>query len=166
MKGNPEVIDLLNKGLGLELTAINQYLAQSKMCKNWGYHRLAQKQYQDYQEERLHAETLIDRILFLEGTPNIRVGDQIKLGTTVQEQLKNDLDLEMSAVGFYNEMISVCARLKDTGSRELAEFLLRDSEEDVHELEAQLRMIKEIGMENFLIEQIGDGAGKAKHKHD
>lgn len=156
MKGNQEVIDLLNKGLALELTAINQYLAQSKMCKNWGYHKLARRQFTDYQEERTHAEKLIDRILFLEGTPNIRVGDQIKLGTTVQEQLQNDLQLETGAVAFYNDMVAACLRLKDTGSREIAEYLLRDSEEDVHELEAQLRLISQIGIENFLIEQIGE----------
>lgn len=156
MKGNPEVISLLNKGLAVELTAINQYLAQSKMSKNWGYHKLARKQFSDYQEERTHAEKLIDRILFLEGTPEIRVGDQIHLGASVQEQLENDLKLEMSAVNFYNELVSVCSRVKDTGSREIAEYLLRDSEEDVHELESQLNLIKQIGIENFLIEQIGD----------
>jgi bacterioferritin len=158
MKGNPEVLTLLNQGLALELTAINQYLAQSKMSKNWGYHKLAAKQFVDYQEERSHAEAIIDRILFLEGTPDIKVGDKIKLGTTIPEQLANDLDLELGAVNFYNEMVAVCSRVKDAGSRELAEFLLRDSEEDVHELEAQLRLLKQIGLENFLIEQIGDPA--------
>ena len=158
MKGNSEVIDLLNKGLALELTAINQYLAQSKMCKNWGFHKLAGKQFIDYQEERTHAEALIDRILFLEGMPEIRVGDQIRLGLNVKEQLENDLHLEMTAVNFYNELISVCVRVKDTGSREIAEFLLKDSESDVQEIEAQLNLIKQIGLENFLIEQIGDAA--------
>ncbi len=162
MKGHAEVVDLLNKGLALELTAINQYLAQSKMCENWGYHKLAQKQFNDYQEERTHAEKLLERILFLEGTPNIKVGDQIQLGTTVQEQLENDLKLELSVVSFYNEVVATCVRLKDSGSREIAEFLLRDSEEDVHELEAQLNLIKQIGIESFLIEQIGDSSKKKK----
>ncbi len=157
MKGNPEVIGLLNKGLALELTAINQYLAQSKMCKNWGYHKLAAKQFVDYQEERTHAEKLIDRILFLEGMPEIKVGDQIHLGESVEEQLQNDLKLESGAVHFYNELVTVCSKLKDTGSREIAEYLLKDSEQDVHELEAQLNLIKQIGLQNFLIEQIGDG---------
>jgi bacterioferritin len=156
MKGNSQIIDLLNKGLALELTAINQYLAQSKMCENWGYHKLAQKQFGDYQEERSHAEKLIARILFLEGMPNIKVGDKINLGTNVQEQLENDLKLEASVVEFYNEMVAACSQLKDSGSREIAEFLLRNSEEDVHELEAQLNLIKQIGLQNFLIEQIGD----------
>jgi bacterioferritin len=156
MKGNPQIIGLLNKGLSLELTAINQYLAQSKMCRNWGYHKLATHLFKDYQEERKHAEMLIDRILFLEGMPDIKVGDQIRLGVTVEEQLKNALDLEQSAVNFYNEVVATCAQLKDTGSRDVAEFLLKDSERDVHELEAQLNLIKQIGMQNFLIEQIGD----------
>lgn len=160
MKGHSEIIDLLNKGLALELTAINQYLAQSKMCGNWGYHKLAAKQFVDYQEERAHAEALIDRILFLEGMPEIRVGDKIKLGKNVQEQLENDLELEISAVNFYNELISVCVKMKDTGSREIAEYLLKDSESDVHEIEAQLNLIKQIGLQNFLIEQIGDPAPK------
>ena len=159
MKGNPDVIGLLNQGLGLELTAINQYLAQSKMCKNWGYHRLAARQFKDYQEERKHAEMLIDRILFLEGMPEIKVGDKIKLGTNVQEQLENDLALEQNAVNFYNELVATCVKLKDTGSREIAEFLLKDSEQDVHDLEAQLHLIKQIGLQNFLIEQIGSADG-------
>jgi bacterioferritin len=156
MKGHADVVALLNKGLALELTAINQYLAQSKMCKNWGYHKLAGKQFKDYQEERTHAEAIIDRILFLEGMPEIKVGDQIRLGSNVQEQLENDLKLETNAVQFYNDMVASCAALKDTGSRELAEFLLNNSEEDVHELEAQLNLIKQIGLQNFLIEMIGD----------
>jgi bacterioferritin len=160
MKGNAEVIGLLNQGLALELTAINQYLAQSKMCSNWGYHKLAGKQFKDYQEERKHAEMLIDRILFLEGMPDIKVGDKIRLGSTVQEQLENDLQLELAAVNFYNELVATCVRLKDTGSREIAEFLLKDSENDVHELEAQLNLIKQIGLQNFLIEQIGDAGEK------
>jgi bacterioferritin len=163
MKGNQEIITLLNKGLALELTAINQYLAHSKMSSNWGYHKLAGKQFSDYQEERSHAEMIIDRILFLEGMPDIKVGDQIRLGTTIPEQLENDLQLETTVVNFYNEMISVCMRVKDTGSRELAEVLLRDSEEDVHELEAQVRLLKQIGLENFLIEQIGNAAPAGKH---
>jgi bacterioferritin len=156
MKGHPEVIARLNKGLALELTAVNQYLAQSKMNKHWGYHKLADHLFKDYQEERLHAETLIERILFLEGTPEIKVGEHINLGKNVKEQLENDLALETNAVKFYNEVVEVCAREKDTGSREVAEFLLRSSEDDVQELESQLNLVKTIGLENFLIEMIGD----------
>ncbi len=157
MKGNPEVIILLNKGLALELTAVNQYLAQSKMCKHWGYQKLAAKLFMDYQEERIHAETLIDRVLFLEGNPEIKVGEQIHLGTNVQEQLENDLQLETSTVNFYNQVIPVCTQAKDAGSREISEFLLKSSEEDTLELESQLNLIKQIGLQNYLIEQIGGG---------
>jgi bacterioferritin len=156
MKGHPEVVALLNKGLAVELTAVNQYLAQSKMNKHWGYHKLADHLFKDYQEERLHAETLIERILFLEGTPDIKVGEHINLGKNVKEQLENDLQLETNAVKFYNDVVQVCSREKDAGSREIAEFLLRSSEDDVLELESQLNLIKSIGLENFLIEMIGD----------
>ncbi len=164
MKGNSEVIDLLNKGLALELTAVNQYLAQSMMCKRWGYHKLAQHQYGDYQEERTHAEMVIDRILFLEGKPIINVGEHIDLGTNVQEQIEKDLKLELKVVQFYNEMIAVCTKHKDAGTREVAEFLLKSSEDDVLDLEEQLNLIKQIGLDNYLIEQIGDkNASKGEH---
>ena len=156
MKGHPEVIKLLNKGLAVELTAINQYLTQSKMCKHRGLHKLAAHFFMDYQDERLHAETLIDRILFLEGKPDIKVGEHINLGETVPQMLENDLKLEVGAVDFYNEVVIACTAHKDAGSREVAEFLLRSSEEDVLELENQLKLVKAIGVENFLIEQIGE----------
>ncbi len=158
MKGHADIIQLLNKGLSVELTAVNQYLAQSKMSKHQGYHKLADHFFKDYQEERLHAETLIDRILFLEGKPEIRVGEHINLGENVQQMLENDLKLEVGAVNFYNDVIIACATHKDAGTREIAEFLLRSSEEDVLELENQLKLIKAIGIENYLIEQIGEEA--------
>ena len=156
MRGHPEVIKLLNKGLAVELTAVNQYLTQSKMCKHQGLHKLADHFFTDYQDERLHAETLIDRILFLEGKPDIKVGEQIKLGETVPQMLENDLKLETGAVDFYNDVVIACTKHRDAGSREIAEFLLRSSEEDVLELENQLKLIKAIGVGNYLIEQIGE----------
>ena len=110
----------------------------------------------DYQDQRLHAETLIDRILFLEGKPDIKVGEHINLGEKVPQMLENDLKLEVGAVDFYNEVVIACTTHKDAGSREIAEFLLRSSEEDVLELENQLKLIKAIGVENYLIEQIGE----------
>ena len=134
MKGSPVVIALLNRGLALELAAVNQYLAQSKMCKRWGYHKLADRLYADYQEERTHAELLIERILFLEGSPSIKVGEQLRLGSNVHDQLKDDLNLELGAVRFYNQAISTCLPTKDTGSRETAEFLLKSSEGEVSEI--------------------------------
>jgi bacterioferritin len=156
MKGHPEIIKLLNKGLAVELTAINQYLTQSKMCKHQGFHKLADHFFKDYQDERLHAETLIDRILFLEGKPDIQIGEHINLGEKVPQMLENDLKLEVGAVNFYNDVVIACNTHKDAGSREIAEFLLRSSENDVLELENQLKLIKAIGVENYLIEQIGE----------
>jgi len=161
MKGQKEIIDLLNKGLGYELTAVNQYLAQSMMCKHLGYHKLAQHFFTDYQEERTHAEMLIDRILFLEGVPVIQVGEHINLGTSVKEMIENDVKLETSVVKFYNEVVARCTDLKDAGSRELAEALLKSSEDDVLELESDLKLITNIGLENFLIEMIGEKEGKS-----
>lgn len=155
MKGNAKIIALLNQGLGIELTAVNQYLAQSKMSQRWGYHRLAAHLYADHQDERIHAEKLIERILFLEGSPDIKVGQPVKFGKNVQEMLENDLALETNVVKFYNEVVVQCADLKDAGSRDVAEFLLRSSEQDVQELESQLHLIHKIGLDNYLIEMIG-----------
>jgi len=160
MKGHKVVIDLLNKGLGLELTAINQYMTQSMMAKHGGYHKLAQHFFRDYQEERTHAEMLIDRILFLEGRPIIQVGEHINLGNDVKEMIENDVALETNVVTFYNEVIAKCTEHKDAGSRELAETLLKSSEDDVQELESQLMLISKIGLENFLIEMIGEKVEK------
>jgi bacterioferritin len=165
MKGNAEVIKLLNKGLGLELTAVNQYLAQSKMSKRWGYHKLAAHLYADYQDERTHAEKLIERILFLEGSPDIKVAETIQFGKDVTEMLENDLALETKVVAFYNDVVSRCLELKDTGSREIAEYLLTSSEQDVQELESQLNLIQKIGLENYLIEMIGEEEKEDDHKH-
>lgn len=161
MKGNKEILGLLNQGLGLELTAVHQYLAQSKLCEHWGYHRLAAHFYADYADERSHAEALLSRILFLEGVPDLQVAKPVFLGRTIQEQIEADLKLESQVVQFYNEVIAACARLKDAGSRELADFLLKSSEEDVKEFESQLKLIKQIGLENYAIEMIGNrGDGK------
>src|ERR1700687_5956116 len=105
MKGDPKIIDTLNGGLTIELTAINQYFCQSKMCKNWGFLKLAKKHYEESMGEMKHAEKLIDRILFLEGTPEIARYDVIRVGTDVKEQFENDLVLEMGGVKQYNFLI-------------------------------------------------------------
>jgi len=154
MKGLPEVIDLLNRALTVELTAINQYFCQAKMCKNWGYMKLAAKHYEESMGEMKHAEMLIDRILFLEGVPEIARYDVIRVGTNVQEQFQNDLQLEMSGVNHYNHTIDRCAALKDNGTRDLIEPILRESEEHVDWLETQLSLIKDIGLQNYLTEQM------------
>src|SRR5262249_12380001 len=124
MKGDAKVIDALNAGLTIELTAINQYFCQAKMCKNWGYHKLAAKHYEESMGEMKHAEKLIDRILFLEGVPEIARYDVIRVGTDVKEQLENDLALESHGVKAYNAAIELCTKHKDNGSRELLDGIL------------------------------------------
>src|SRR6202011_3648991 len=117
MKGDPQVIEGLNRALSFELTAINQYFCQAKMCKNWGYFKLAAKHYEESMGEMKHAEKLIDRILFLDGVPEIARYDVIRVGADVREQFENDLALELGGVKHYNEAIDLCMKLKDNGTR-------------------------------------------------
>lgn len=158
MQGNAQVIEALNRGLTIELTAINQYFCQAKMCKNWGYERLAKKHYEEALGEMKHAEMLIDRILFLEGVPEIARYDVIRVGTTVPEQLENDLALETRGVQTYNQAIHLCLQVQDAGSRELLEHILKESEEHVDWLEIQLDLIRALGLQNYLAEQMGEEA--------
>ena len=156
MKGDPQVIDALNRALTVELTAINQYFCQAKMCQNWGYMRLYHKHYHESMGEMKHAEMLIDRILFLEGTPEIARYDVIRVGTDVKEQFENDLKLEMKGVQHYNATVDLCIRLKDNGTRELIEPILKESEEHVDWLETQLHLIDSVGLQNYLSEKMGE----------
>src|SRR5947207_15556547 len=141
MKGNPQVIEALNRALTVELTAINQYFCQAKMCMNWGYKLLGKKHYEESMGEMKHAEKLIDRILFLEGTPEIARYDVIRVGTNVKEQFENDRKLEMKGVKSYNAGVDLCIQLKDGGTRDLMEKILVESEEHVDWLETQLGLI-------------------------
>ena len=163
MKGNPKVIDALNGALTIELTAINQYFCQAKMCKNWGFNKLAAKHYEESMGEMKHAEKLIDRILFLEGVPEIARYDVIRVGTDVKEQFENDLQLEMKGVAAYNAAIKLFADLGDNGSRELVEPILVESEEHVDWLETQLGLIDAVGLQNYLSEQMGGHDGGEGH---
>jgi bacterioferritin len=156
MKGNPQIIDGLNAALTIELTAINQYFCQAKMCKNWGFNKLAAKHYEESMGEMKHAEKLIDRILFLEGTPEIARYDVIRVGTDVKEQFENDLALEMKGVQSYNALVDLCMKLKDNGTRELVAPILVESEEHVDWLETQLGLIEAVGLQNYLSEQMGE----------
>ena len=156
MKGNPKVIEALNAALTIELTAINQYFCQAKMCNNWGFTKLGAKHYRESMGEMKHAEKLIDRILFLEGVPEIARYDVIRVGTDVKEQFENDLQLEMKGVKAYNDAIELFAKLKDNGSRELIEPILVESEEHVDWLETQLGLIESVGLQNYLTEQMGE----------
>jgi bacterioferritin len=155
MQGNPEVLEALNRALTVELTAINQYFCQAKMCMNWGFRKLGQKHYEESLGEMKHAEKLIDRILFLEGVPEIARYDVIRVGTNVKEQFENDLKLEMTGVHHYNATVDLCIRLKDGGTRELLETILTESEEHVDWLETQLHLIEQVGLANYLQSQMG-----------
>ncbi len=161
MQGNPQVIDALNLALTIELTAINQNFCQAKMCKNWGFMKLAGKHYEESIGEMKHAEKIIDRVLFLEGTPEIARYDVIRVGTDVKEQFENDLQLEMGGVKAYNELVDLCIKVKDNGTHKLALEILHDSEEHVDWLETQLGLIQAVGLERYLSEQMsGDDEGE------
>ena len=157
MKGDKQVIEALNKALTIELTAINQYFIQAKMLKNWGYLALAKKMYEESIGEMKHADKLIERVLFLEGIPNIARYDTIRVGSDVEEQLSNDLKLESNGVKVYNETITLAAKVQDNGTRELLEGILVSSEEHVDWLETQLSVIKAVGLQNYLAQQLGEG---------
>ena len=161
MQGNTQVIDALNRALTIELTAINQYFCQAKMCKNWGFLKLAAKHYEESIGEMKHADRIIERILFLEGVPEIARYDVIRVGTDVTEQFENDLKLESGGVAAYNELVDLCIKVKDNGTHKLALEILEDSEEHVDWLETQLGLIKAVGLERYLSEQMsGDEDGE------
>src|SRR3989442_12330834 len=126
MQGDPQGLEVLNRALTVELTAINQYFCQAKMCKNWGFVKLGKKHYEESLGEMKHAEKLIDRILFLEGIPEIARYDVIRVGTDVKEQFENDLALETGGVRTYNAAIALCAKLNDHGTREVLEPILTE----------------------------------------
>jgi bacterioferritin len=158
MKGDAKIIEALNRALTIELTAINQYFVQAKMLKNWGYLSLAKKMHEESIGEMKHADKIIERILFLEGVPNIAKYDVIRVGTDVKEQLENDLRLESGGVKHYNESIQLCLEKKDAGTRELLESILVSSEEHVDWLETQIDLIKSVGVQNYLAEKLGEGS--------
>jgi bacterioferritin len=157
MQGNPQVIAALNEALKEELTAINQYFLHAEMCENWHYHRLADFIKKQSIGEMKHAEELIERILFLEGIPNMSEAMHLTIGSNVREQLESDLRLEVDAVGMYNRHVAIARDAADNASRELFERLLKDEEEHVDWLEAQVHQINEIGYERYLSQQIKDG---------
>ena len=154
MQGNPKVIAELNAALKEELTAINQYFLHAEMCENWKYDKLGSFIKKQSIDEMKHAEALIERILFLDGAPNLTELLRLSVGTNVKEQLESDLKLEIEAVGMYNNSIRIARDEGDNASRELFERLLKDEESHVDWLEAQLHQIKEIGYERYLSQQI------------
>ena len=154
MKGQAKLIEALNEILTGELTAINQYFIHAKMCDNWGYQRLAHKVREESMGEMKHADELIERILYLEGVPNMQRLGKVRVGETVAEQLKLDLALELDAVKLINKTIELAVAVHDNGSRELLEEILTDEEEHVDWLEAQHELIRQVGIENYLAQQI------------
>lgn len=156
MQGNEKVIEALNAGLTIELTAINQYFIHSKMCRDWGLNRLASHYYAESIEEMKHAEEVIDRILFLDGVPEIARYDVIKVGSTPKEQIENGMALELKGIDAYNSGIQDCIDAKDAGSRDLMERMVVESEESVDWAEGQLELIRMTGLERYLAQQIGE----------
>jgi bacterioferritin len=156
MRGDAQILEVLNEILTAELTGINQYFVHSKMCENWGYKRLAKKKWDESIDEMKHADEVIERILFLEGTPNMQRLNHVRIGEDAVEQHRLDLAMEHEAVERYNRAIALCIQKNDAGTRELLEGILKSEEDGVDWLEAQLHIVDEIGKERYLAEQIHD----------
>jgi bacterioferritin len=154
MKGDPEVIKVLNAVLRKELTGINQYFIHSKMCRNWGYEVLADVHWKESIDEMKHADRLVERIIFLEGVPNVTAYDKILVGASVKEQFENDLALEQAALTVLRPGIKTCLDARDDGTRELLEHIVVDEEHHIDWIETQKHQIQEIGYENYLAQQI------------
>ncbi len=153
-RGDAQIIELLNEILTAELTAINQYFIHAKMCANWGFERLAKKKREESIEEMRDADRVIERILYLEGTPNLQRLSPVRVGEDAIEQHRLDLELELDAVSRYNRVIAVARDKADNGTRELLEDILENEEESVDWLEAQLHLVKEVGKQQYLAEMI------------
>ncbi|MCZ0931913.1 MAG: bacterioferritin [Oligoflexia bacterium] len=154
MKGHEEVIAALKEILTNELTSVNQYFLHSRMCKDWGYEKLAEKFYKESIDEMKHARDIIDRILFLEGAPNVQKLHPLKIGATVKKQLENDLSLEDKAIADLKKSIEICIKHSDFASKELLESILVSEEEHTDWIESQLHLIQEVGEGNYLSQQL------------
>ena len=155
MKGDIKVIQYLNKILGNELVAINQYFLHSRMYKNWGLQALADHEHKESIDEMKHADKLTERILFLEGIPDLSKRDPLHVGGSVPEMLKNDLALELSVVGALRQAIALCEQQQDYQTREILRAMLEDTEHDhAHWLEKQLGLLDTLGLQNYLQSQL------------
>ena len=157
MQGDKKVIELLNAALLAELTAVVQYMTQSEMCEGWGYSRLGDHTKARAIEEMKHAEGLIERIIFLEGIPSASVALKPQFGSKVQEQIEINLKDEQDAVRQYNKASKICAAAGDEGTKALFDGMIGDEERHADFLEAQLHAIKEMGLANYLSQQMGSG---------
>jgi bacterioferritin len=156
MQGHPEIIELLNEVLTAELTAVNQYFGHAKMQKNWGYDRLAEHSRDESMDEMRHADELIERILYLEGSPNLQRLGSVRLGEDPIEQLRLDVEVEREAVERFNRGIARCVELGDNGTRELLADMLTSEEAHVDWLETQLDLVDKLGEQLYLSEQMKD----------
>ena len=154
MKGDKQVVTLLNDVLTAELTAVNQYFLHARLCEHWGYQRLYEKVRKESIEEMKHADELIERILYLEGMPNLQRLGKVNVGETVPEQFRLDLEVEYEAIKRLNDGIEACRAAGDNGTRDLLEKMLREEEEHADWLETQQEAIKQIGVERYLSEQL------------
>jgi bacterioferritin len=154
VQGDPQIIELLNEILTAELTAINQYFVHARMCDNWGYERLASHIRDESIEEMKHADRLIERILYLEGVPNMQRLNSVRVGETVPEQFEVDLEVEYEAVERFNRGVAAARDAADNGTRELLEEMLVEEEKHVDWLESQQELIRQAGLENYLATQI------------
>lgn len=160
MKGDPKVIEYLQKGLRSELTAINQYMLHSRMLEDWGLDALAKIESDEAMDEMRHADRFIKRILFLEGLPKMQELDRLRIGEDVREILQGDLEAEKEALALYREAIAACEKAQDYASRDLFGELLRDEEGHHDFLETQLELIERMGLQNYLQSQAGaQGSG-------
>ena len=155
MQGDPEIIELLNEVLTAELTAINQYFIHAKMCENWGLHRLASKMRHESIDEMHDAERIIDRILYLDGVPNLQRLGSVRVGETVPEQFELDHAVEVAAIERYNRGIAIAQSKDDGGTRELFERHLVGEEAHADWIERQQHLVSTVGIENYLAQQIG-----------
>lgn len=155
MKGNEKIIARLNELLADELTAISQYMVHSEMCANWEYQHLHETIEKRAIDEMKHAEKLIARVIFLDGGPIVSNLNKMNIGATVEAQLKSDLGAESGAIKAYNDAIRLAVEVGDNGSRELLESILKDEEDHLDWLEAQLDQIVQMGIQNYLTEQVG-----------
>ena len=158
MRGIPEVVTFLNEALTAELTAINQYFAASKIAANWGYDKLAAQYYEESMSEMRDAEKLMERILLLDGLPNVQRLGTVMIGESVPEQLELDRQLEEAAIERYRSGVKLCLEHGDAGSRELLETILVGEEEHLDWVETQLSLISDIGTERYLLSQIASAA--------
>jgi bacterioferritin len=156
MKGDPNVIKLLNDQLTNELTAINQYFLHSRIYRHWGFEKLGKKEYEESIGEMKHADQLIERILMLDGLPNLQALHKLMIGETVPEILNCDLQLELISQKTVKEGIALCEQSRDYVSRDLFQHILDDTEEHIDWLETQIELVEQVGLQNYLQSQMGD----------